>query len=401
MPVYRCRVSHINGKIEEFLREAVSEEPLVRELSSRSLYVLSLREVPGGEEAGGTGKRFSRKTVAELTGLLTLMLSTGLSLKDSLEVAETVSSRGAENELVTLLLEKIRKGGTFAAALESVGSGFPPVYKGMVRIGERIGSLDQVFSRLSSYMSDDKKLRDRVGAALLYPAIVLGVAALSAVLIVTVLFPRLRDVFSQIGRGMEGKVQSLMASLTVSFIAIGILLGVSVLAFFFVAGARRKGGPPAVRIDALVLRIPLLSAFLMQRELLNFSFAMETLTAAGVSVDEALSQGAEAVQNKALAEEIRLIKEKVTKGVRLSDAFAASSLFPGRISRWVGIGERVGHVEKVFAQLRAYYQQEVEKWINRLMALIEPAFIVILGILIVLFVVFFIVPIFSLYGNIL
>jgi type II secretory pathway component PulF len=401
MPVYRCRVSDAKGRIQELLREAASEEPLVRELSSRSLYVLSLKEVPRGEEAAETEKRFSRKAVSELTGLLSLMLSTGLSLKDALEVAETVSSRGAENELITLLLEKIRKGGTLAAALESVGGGFPPVYKGMVRIGERIGSLDQVFSRLSSYLSDDKKLRDRVGAALLYPAIVLGVAALSSVLIVTVLFPRLREVFSQIGRGMEGKVESLMASLTVSFVAIGAVIGFSIFAFFAAAAARKKGGALAVRIDALVLRIPLVSAFLMQRELLNFSFAMETLTAAGVSVDEALSQGAEAVQNKALAGEILAIREKVTKGVRLSDAFSASSLFPARISRWLGIGERVGHVEKVFAQLRVYYQQEVEKWINRLMALIEPAFIVILGILIVLFVVFFIVPIFSLYGNIL
>jgi type IV pilus assembly protein PilC len=67
----------------------------------------------------------------------------------------------------------------------------------------------------------------------------------------------------------------------------------------------------------------------------------------------------------------------------------------------MGIGERVGHVEKVFGQLRAYYQQEVEKWIHRLMTLIEPALIVVLGLLIILFVVFFIVPIFSLYGNVL
>jgi type II secretory pathway component PulF len=67
----------------------------------------------------------------------------------------------------------------------------------------------------------------------------------------------------------------------------------------------------------------------------------------------------------------------------------------------MAIGERVGHVEKVFGQLRSYYQQEVEKWLSRMMALVEPALIVGLGVLIVAFVLFFIVPIFSLYGNIL
>jgi hypothetical protein len=122
---------------------------------------------------------------------------------------------------------------------------------------------------------------------------------------------------------------------------------------------------------------------------------------AGVSMDEALSEGAGATGNRALKQEIFEIREKVMKGEHLSTAFSRSSLFPPRVARWMGIGERVGHVEKVFGQLRAYYQQEVEKWIHRLMTLIEPALIVVLGLLIILFVVFFIVPIFSLYGKVL
>lgn len=138
----------------------------------------------------------------------------------------------------------------------------------------------------------------------------------------------------------------------------------------------------------------------MQRELLNFTFAMEALTAAGVSVEEALSEGAGALTNKALARAALTIRDRLLKGERLSIAFAGSPVFPERMARWMAVGERIGHVEKVFGQLRAYYQQEVEKWINRLMALIEPALIVGLGILIILFVVLFIVPIFSLFGNV-
>ncbi len=137
----------------------------------------------------------------------------------------------------------------------------------------------------------------------------------------------------------------------------------------------------------------------MARELLNFTFSMEALTGAGVSVEEALAEGAGTLTNRALQEEVRAIRASLLKGEKLSSSFARSALFPERISRWMAIGERVGHVEKVFGQLRSYYQQEVEKWISRLMALIEPALIVGLGALIVAFVVFFIIPIFSLYGN--
>jgi type IV pilus assembly protein PilC len=316
-------------------------------------------------------------------------------------VSQTVSTRGSGNDIVSLLLERIRKGTTFAAALEGAGNSFPSVYRGMVKIGERIGSLDQVFVRLSSYMGDQRKLRERFGAALLYPAIVMGVVLATAVLIVVVLFPRLREIFSQIGPGMGAKVESLMRSLTTAFVVLGALLATGTVFLIGALRARRRGGRLAVRIDALMLRMPILSTFLVQRELLNFAFAMETLTASGVSVEEALSEGAGAVGNSALREEIIEIRGKVLKGEHLSASFARSTFFPARVSRWVGIGERVGHVEKVFGQLRAYYQREVEKWISRLMTLIEPGFIVALGIMIILFVVLFIIPIFSLYGNIL
>ncbi|HVP19745.1 MAG TPA: type II secretion system F family protein [Spirochaetia bacterium] len=401
MPTYSCRVADERGRITVLLREAASEEPLLRELSSRSLFVLSVRELSQGETAPTTVRRFSRRVVAELTDLLTLMLGSGLSLKDSLEVAQTVSHRGPGNELVILLLERIRKGATLAAALEGTGATFPSVYRGMVRIGERIGNLDQVFARLSSYLGDEKKLRDRIGAALLYPAIVLGVAIMSVVLVVVVLFPRLREIFSQVGQGLAAKVESLMSSLTTAFTVIGVLAAAAVVLCALAARLRRRGGPVAARIDAFLLRVPVLSSFLFQRELLNLAFAMETLTASGVSVEEALSESAGSLGNAALKEEVTAIREKVIKGEHLSTAFAASSLFPARIARWVAIGERVGHVEKVFSQLRVYYQREVEKWINSLMTLIEPAIIVVLGILIILFVILFIVPIFSLYGTIL
>ncbi len=399
MPTYLCRVADSKGKIQELLREAASEEPLLREFASRDLYILSLKELSRGEAEGRKGRKFPRKTIGELTDLLTLMLGSGLSLKDSLEVAQTVADRGRGNELVTLLLERIRKGGSFAAALEGAGDSFPPVYRGMVKIGERIGSLEQVFPRLSAYLTDEKKLRDRIGGALMYPCIVLAMALASAVLIVAVFFPRMKEMFAQFGGEMAARIDALMRSLTAAFVALGILAALLVGAIVFMIVARRTGGPRAVAIDAFFLRVPLLRAFLVQRELLNFSFAMETLTASGVGVDDALMEAAEAVGNNAMKRDVALIRERVVKGEHLSAAFAASAVFPPRVSRWVGIGERVGHVEKVFGQLRSYYQQEVEKWITRIMSLIEPAIIVALAVMIVLFIVFFIIPIFSLYGN--
>ncbi len=412
MPTFLCRVADGKGKIEEFHRESASEDALVRELAAKGFFAVSVKEVAEGDAAhggrgasgglgrGGRAAKFPRRIVSELTDLLTLMFGSGLSLKDSLEVAESVFSKGKGKDLVSLLLERIRKGGSFASALEDAKESFPPVYRGMTRIGERIGSLDQVFSRLSTYLKDEKKLRDRFISALTYPLIVLGVALISGLMIAIFLLPRLRDMFSVIGPDMAARFDALMTTLGVVFIVIGIAAAGGIVFIISAARMRKKGGPAAVRIDSLILKIPLVSPLLMDRELLNFTFAMETLSSAGVSVEQALTESSQAASNAALREGILAIRERVVKGEKLSAAFASSPLFPLRVSRWIGIGERVGHVEKVFSQLRAFYQQEVEKWLTRLMALMEPALIVGLGIVIILFVVLFIVPIFSMYGNI-
>ena len=400
MPVYVCRVADANGGVGEFLREAASEESCLREVTEKHPYVLSIAELPAAR-ADRMRRRRSRRVIQDLTEMLALTLASGLSLRDALEVAETVFARGEGNELVALLRERLSKGGSFTEALEHAGAGFPRLYTGMVRVGERIGSLDQVFAQLSAVLKMEKALRDRCSSALIYPLIVLGVAAASAVFIVAVLFPRLREIFGQLGPSAAGNVESLMNGLGTALTVAGIVLGVLLALGAGMLAARRRGGRLAVRIDRFLLAVPLASTFLGQREMLSFSYAMEALTAAGVSVEEALAEGAGVMANLALAQEVRALRERLLRGERLSEAFAASELFPERIARWMAIGERVGHVEKVFGQLRAYYQREVDKWIDRLMALIEPALIAGLGILIIAFVVFFILPVFSLYGAIL
>ncbi len=400
MAVYVCRVADDKGRIQQFLREAVSEDSCLRELSERHPFVLSVRETRQGM-ARPRPRTYSRRLVAELTELIALLLGSGLSLKDGLEVVQGVFTTGEGNELVTLLRERIGKGSSFSAALDGAGGGFPAFYRGMVRVGEKIGSLDQVFGRLATYLKEEKNLRDKVSSALIYPAIVLGVAVMSAVFIVIVLFPRLGEIFGELGPGMALKVQTLMSSLQAALVVVAVVVALVITLAIGMVVARRSEGPLATRIDTLILRVPLLSQFLKQRELLNFTFSMEALTAAGVSVEEALTEGAGTVTNRALRDAVLDIRARVLKGEHLSAAFSRVLLFPERMSRWMAIGERVGHVEKVFGQLRSYYQQEVEKWLSRMMALVEPALIVGLGVLIVAFVLFFIVPVFSLYGTIL
>lgn len=398
MPLYACRVSDGHGKIRELLREASSEESLVRELASRDLHVLSVRERRGSGARHPPRRRFSRALVVEFTDLLSLMMGSGLSLKDSLEVARTVFDRGAGSALAGMLLERIGKGSTFHEALEGAGESFPPVYRGLVRVGERIGTLDTVFAQLSAYLTGAKRLRERLGTAIIYPAIVLGVALASMALMAVLVLPMARDLFAELGGDAAARLEELTASLAGSAAA-GLAVAAVVAALaLYLSVDRRKGGRASLAADAMLLRSPLVP-LASSREMLAFSFAMETLTGAGVGVEEALHEAVGATGNGALRAAILEVRQGVLRGERLALGFSRNPVFPRRFAHWVGVGEKVGRVDSVFGQLRLYYQHEVEKCIQRLTALIEPALIVSLGLLILLFVVSFVVPLFSLYGG--
>ena len=126
---------------------------------------------------------------------------------------------------------------------------------------------------------------------------------------------------------------------------------------------------------------------------------METLTESGFSVEDALLEAENVVNNLAVRAEISKARMKILKGENLSSAFTDNPVFSDRLGRWISIGEKSGHVERAFSQLRTYYQGEMEKWSSRFMNLIEPALILFIGAVILIIVLFFVVPIFSIYGT--
>ena len=399
MPKYVCKIIDNLGKASTLVREAVSEEILLRDLAAKKKYILSIKEE---KSSNGREKRvkYSKKTVIEFTDTLSLMLNSGLSLRDSLEIAGTVFIKGDVVKLISVVIERIDKGNSFSEALESMEITFPPVYRGLVRIGERIGNLDMIMKRLSKYLSDEHRFNEKILSSLLYPFIVLGVAAFCIVMIILTVFPKIKEMFLQLGQGIPEKMETAMTKMSLVFIISGIIIVFIFFLFIFVKAARRIGGPFVIKLDSALMKIPGIGPVLIRKETLNFTFAMETLTTGGIAVEEALEEASMAVTNKAFRAGILTIKEKVMKGENLSNAFLEQPLFPERLGKWIGIGERVGHVEKVFSQMRIYYQEEIERFSTRFMGLIEPALILFVGIVILFIVLTFIVPLFSMYGTI-
>jgi type II secretory pathway component PulF len=400
MPLYRCELVDAEGRVSEATREAASEEEAAALFSRGDRYLVSIESSAGGASRSRRG--FKPEDVREFTIVLSALLESGLALKEGLAVASEIARKGSGmRRLVDALLESVRKGDSLSKAIAARGEGFSAFYRGMVGIGERIGSVERVLPRLASYLTDRKKLRERISGALIYPAIVCAFAALGAVGILVFLVPRMLEIFSELGGAAAAELRRSAAAMARASYCAGAVGLVLLATAFSVAHLRRRDEELAMRIDALALRLPLAGRFFTALETLNFAYAMDILTGGGISVEAGLGEAAEAVGNRAFRGAVARCREAALKGEPLSFAAGKCRELPPRVAQWLAIGERSGQVERVFEQLRRYYQGEVDRMSSRFMELTEPVLILLVGCLVLILVLVFLVPLFSMYGAML
>lgn len=338
----------------------------------------------------------------ELTQMMEQLINSGLSLKESLEITSQMNKSGSETgKLAGIIYEKIQKGISFAKAVNSLADTFPAVYRGIISVGDKIGSVERIFPRLRVYLETQKKIKEKVKSALIYPCIVLITAFLGMLAMILFVFPKLEEMFAEFGGDavtiLQNNIQNLKTGLLV--ILIILLLVITGILVLRIGSKRHKN--IREEQDKLILKIPVLGNFISQWETLNFSFAMETLTSGGVTVEAAIPESITVVSNCAYQKALKDVSADIIKGESLSEAFSKRKVFPEYMSRWILVGEKSGQPEHVFSQIRNYYQAEIEKFMNKFMTLIEPALILLIGLFMIVLVLTVIVPVFSIYGSVL
>jgi len=400
MAIYSCKVVDKSGRASLIVREAISEEVLIRELNRENVFPLEVKPAPEGAAAKAEhSTKLPVAAVLEFTNTIGMLLSAGITLKDALDIGQSIFAKGVVNKMVVHLLEEIRKGKSLTDALEGHATFFPPIFRGFVRIGEKLGTLEAAFKQLSEYLTEQKKLKDKLVGALTYPMLVLGVAGVGVVGLVTFVMPKIGAAFNEIGTGMPANLTHSMALMRSVVFAL-VALVVAVVVGIVLVSRMKKSRPALARLwDKLMFKIPLAGQLINLKEMMNFTFSMQTLTAGGYTISDALAETANLATNAAVRDGLQRARDRVMRGDSLSAAFLDDPLFAGKVGRWIAVGERSGQIEPVFAQLHRFYQNEMEKWTTRFMALVEPVLMLVVGIAIFGVVFFFVTPIFSLYQG--
>lgn len=327
------------------------------------------------------------------------LINSGLSIKDALEVISLINKKN--NNIANIIYEQIQKGISFAQAVNKLDTIFPPVYRGIIAVGDKVGSVERIFPRLRLYLETQKKIKDKLFSAMLYPLIVLITAFIVFTATIFFVFPKLKMMFVEFGGEaavlLEKNINNMETGFTITFAMIILLLiAIGIIKI-------TSNNNPILRrsLDTITLKIPILGRFLTYLETLHFSFAMETLIAGGITIEDSIQESEFVLTNTAYKNALENVRTRITRGESLSDAFSShNNIFPDYMIKWMMVGEKAGKPEQVFAQLRNYFQNEIDLYTTKFMTLVEPVLIILIGLFLISLIINVIVPVFSLYGSI-
>ncbi len=397
---YRVKALSGDGRVSVKILDAESVHGCARVLAAEGKTLVSA-SLLDRRSSFTKSPALSSADMSEFSSIVSSLLASSLGIRDSLEMCRGIARKKTVRELSGRLLERIDKGNSFAGAIGQEGKTFPSIVLGLVKIGEQTGNLAASFARITLWAENRRKVRSSLAGALTYPALVLFVMLAGSLAVSIYAVPKLSILFSGIGGPASVELTNAMAHAKTSFF-------ISMLFFFFFTAIiafgvihRSSGMDGKKRVDTFLIRIPVLGAFLVDSNTLDFVFAMEALVMAGVSIDNALDEAKSSVSNARFASAVAEVQVAIRKGIPLSKAFAAHGVFPGQLAQWLAVGERSGKVGQVFCQLRAYYQDAVARWTSRFIALVEPGITVFVGAFILFAVFTFVIPFFNAYGSLL
>lgn len=378
MTTYTFRAATPQGRTVGGTEAAASVAEVERRLAGRGLLPLDVSPADGGRSRERDRWRGRRADAIEATRYLATLLDAGFPLDRALGTVARIAARADVAEAVLGVRARVRAGAPLADALAEHPRIFPRIAVGMVRAGERGGTLADALDRLAAQLEREQALRARLTSALLYPAIMLVVGAGAVLVLLLVVLPRLVAMLDESGAAIPASTAALLA---VTAFGRRWWPALAALAGLAAAGAATYRRTPGGRltIDTVLLRLPVVGALRRQLAAARLGRSLATLLGSGLPALAAMEIAAGGLGDAAAAAAVMRAREEVRAGERMAPALERGRAFPHLFLQMVEVGEEGGRLPEMLGRGAAAMEREAERGLDRLVRLVEPAMILVLG----------------------
>jgi type IV pilus assembly protein PilC len=386
----------IKGEVEAESREGVTEL-----LRGRGMLALEVK--PKTKSVELSLDRFNPiklEDMSLLTRQLSTMISAGLSLMRALTVLESQTENPRLRATVVSIRQHIESGASLSDALARHPKIFSQLYVAMIRAGETGGFLEDAMLRVADQLEAQHRLRRQVRGAMVYPAVVSGIAACVVVAMLVFIIPVFAGVFKDFG----GKMPTLTAD-TISASNMlrsewyFVLFGTIGIVVSFRKWKASKIGRPVW--DRFRLKAPAKIGTVVQKiALARWARTLASLTTAGVPVLEAIDVTGRTAGNTVVENAMNAVHNSVQGGGTIAAALAGESIFPSLVTNMVRVGEETGALDSTLAKVADFYEEQVEAAVKSLTSILEPIMIAVVGTIVGFMILAMYLPMFHVYDAI-
>jgi general secretion pathway protein F len=390
MPIYRYKAVNNAGDVAAGELDAANESEIVERLRDQGLMpmqVIAAADRAGGAPAGGRRKslfaprRVTRNHLLSITRELATLLRAGLPLDRALEILIGLATAEPVSNLLQQIRDSVRGGKSLSQALDMHRDVFSRFYVNIVRAGEAGGALGVVLGRLADTMERNKELRESVVSALIYPTILIFVAVASIMVLLVFVVPTFQQTFAQAGKALPLPTQIVITMGTgLRKYWWALLLAVVTIVWLF----RRRLRRPDVRFrwDGRLLRAPLLGDLLAKVEVARFARTLATLLGNGVTLLSGLSIVKETMTNSVLANALDGVVTRLREGKGFGRPLIETGIYPRLATQMILVGEESGRLEEMLVRVADVFDKEVATSVKRFLAVLEPALILTLAVMV-------------------
>jgi len=426
MPKFNYVAMDAHGKESKGTLEVGSQNEALSRVKEMNLYPTKIVEVekqkekgdkkakpqarPGGKKKAGVninikipglGGGVKSKVLCTFTRQLATLVDAGLPLLRGLRVLEKQERNVTLRDIIGELAVSIEGGSTFSEGLAQHPKVFNRLFVNMVKAGELGGVLEVVLNRLAEFMEKAQKIKGKVVAAMFYPIAVLVVATGIMFILMTMVIPKFKEVFSGLAEGAQLPAFTRFVmdiSDAVRYHLVTTLVVVAIFVVAFMLFKKTKFGRHVW--DKFQLKMPAVGPVISKVAISRFTRTLGTLVSSGVPILQALTIVKETAGNVIISNAVSAVHESVKEGETITAPLEGSGVFPPMVISMVDVGEQTGALPEMLLKIADNYDEEVDNAVAAMTSLLEPIMIVCLAVIVGSIVIAMFLPLIDLMNKV-
>ena len=389
MATFHYRGVTKTGKNVKGYKDAASKQSVLSELTAEGIFITEIKLGDSTKKSGFLSRiKSSKKNLADYFFQLSLLLRSGIPLVEALGIIARTTESEKEKGIIMDSASKVSEGMRFSDALAYHENYYSPMYVNLIKASENVGRLSAVLMDIATYEENKRANADKLSSALVYPIVILLIGLGVLVFMLTVIVPKMRSIFEAAGQDIPVMTKIL---LSVSgfvqhyglFFFLLIALAALIFRYFYKRNEKFR-----LRIDERLFK----SELIAQSAITRFAHILAFQLREGLPLTDALYYSTLTMTNKYFRRVLEDVRKEVQSGVKFSRSVKDAGIFPELFPAAVSTGESAGNMPELLERVTEFYGRKIEKYTSAILSVLEPVFIVCIGLLVGFVVLAIMVP---------